>query len=304
MADLEGAAEAAVETVDQLSTRLGQAREALAALERQAAEVREQAAADWEELDAGARTLVGEAEGHAARLAEAGHEVEGACSALDQALATAGSEAAGDLVADSGTAATLAAHLAQGAAPLAEAAEQTAAQVRSLGERAAEIEAQLQEALGEARDFLRDELAAELREMREAVLSRAAELQAAIAEEGRLMLDEAYASWESELLQIEEILDRELEATLQHTADVVDFSLAECRQGHQQAGEEMAAAAATLDGLLQRLAEAVAERRGEVTEAGAAIEQALGDAAARVELMSGALRQELETMARYEFVQT
>jgi hypothetical protein len=302
MADLEEAADVALVKVKELQAHVEKAEAALAAVEQRLGHLKERTASDWAALAETAASLLEGARAQAAQLREDGQAAHEACAAMDEALTDGGSAWDPALDATRQGVTALGAHVAESEAPLFQAGDEAETALRDLGERAAALEAELRRAVADARHFLEREVVEDLREMRGEVRERAAALQASLADECAALLDEAYASWETRVAQVEEVLDQEFAGARQHLSDVVEFSLEECRQGHDEVWEDVVDAVATLEGRLQRLAEAARERDAELGERRASVEQALGEAAARMELMSGLLRQELDVLASYDFV--
>lgn len=302
MADLEAAAEVAIVKIKDLSAHIDKAEAAFTALEDTLDDVKAQFDTDWAALDEKARVLLDLARAQTPAIAEEGEAARQALTELDDALAKTAPEWDDAVEGGASAASALGTHVSEQQPIVSAAGDEAQTAARSLAERAAAIEAQLQQALADVRDLLESEVASELREAQDAVRQRAAALQATLTEECEAELAEAFAGWEQQLAQVEEVIDGEFASARKHAADVVEFSLEECQRGHDEAWAEMAGQVANLEGLLQRLGAAVAARTGEVGESRGAAEQALSEAAARVERMRAALAQELETLARYEFV--
>jgi hypothetical protein len=303
VADLEAAADVALVKIKDLSAHVDKAEAAFTAVEERLDDVRTQFATDWAALDEKTRVLLELARAQAAGIAEEGEEARQGLTGLEESLARAASEWDDAIERSGSETSTFTAHVSEKEPVISQARHETEAASRSLAERAAAIEAQLQQAVTEARDLLEGDVAGELKEMRDAVRQRASALGSVLAGECGAILDEAFASWEQQVAQVEEVIDQEFASARQHAADVVEFALKECRQGHEDAWAEIGVLVASLDALLQGLGEAVRARTGEVGERWRASEQALADAAAAVECMRSALTQELEMLARYEFVQ-
>jgi hypothetical protein len=300
--DLEGAAEVAVVKIKDLSAHIDRAEAALAALEEKLDGVKARYETDWTALDEKARVLIDLARAQTAGIAGEGEQARQGLTRLDESLegtATGWDEA---IEGSASETATLGAHV-EGQGPVVSAQGQEArTAARNLAERAAAIEAQLQQTLADVRELLERQVVGELREVQVAVRERAAALQATLAEECERALGEAFAGWERQLAEVEEVIEEEFARARKHAADVVEFALQECERGHEEAWAEMKVQVTNLEGLLRRLAEAVAARTTEVGERRSAGEQALTEAAAGIERMRAALAQELETLARYEFV--
>jgi ElaB/YqjD/DUF883 family membrane-anchored ribosome-binding protein len=302
MADLEEAADVALVKVKELLAQVDQAHGALAEAEERLVHIEDRTQSDWTAFEEHADALLEAARAQVERLGEDGAAARKACTDMDEALA--GVASAWDPVLEetrSGVEA-LATSIAESEPPLSAAGGQAEDEVRALGERAEALQAELQQAVAEARDFLRDEVAEALRAMQQAVRERAAALQASILDDYGAGLDEAYASWETRVGQMEEVLEQEFTRARQHLADVVGFSLEECRQGHEDVWSDVADAVTVLEGLLQQLADAGRQRDVELGERREAVDQALEEATSRIERISSVLRQELDAMARYEFV--
>jgi hypothetical protein len=302
VADLEAAADTAIVKVNELSSQLGKAQEAFARVQDQLERVAEQLEADWTELAHRASSAAAAAESHVALVAEECRGARTACAELDAAAVTAAGAWRELLEASRADVADLQSHVADAEPRLTGVAERTAADVRQLADDAEAIEAELEQALADAHDFLRDEVASEMRAVEEEIRARTAALQADLAERVPQVLDEVQAAWEEQLGRVEEILEEELAGTRQHAADVVAFSLEECRRGHDEAWHEVESAVGELAGLLAQLTESAHERRRELAELHGDVDRSLDEAVARGEQASRILEQELETMARYDFV--
>lgn len=302
MTDLEGAADVAVIRVKDLSAHMEKAGAALASLDERLEHVKEQVASDWTALEEKMRALLEVARAQAAAIAEDGQEARQGLADLDDALEKAAPEWDGALETGRSEIAALATHVSETEPVIAAAGDGAEAAARSLAQRAAAIEAQLQQAVADSRAFLENEVASGLTETREAIQQRASALQAALTDECQTVMEEAVTGWQQRLDQVEDLVDQEFASARKHAAAVVEFSLEECRRGHEEAWEGLSSLAADLDGLLQKLGEAVRVRTGELAERGSAAEETLAEATARVELMRMALKQEWELMAQYEFV--
>jgi septation ring formation regulator EzrA len=300
--DLEGAAEVAIVKIKELSAHVDKAEAAFTALEEKLDDVKAQFETDWASVDEKARVLLELARARTTDIADEGEEARQGLTQLDEALEKNAPQW-DEAIANSGSeTSTLGGHVSEQGPVVSAAGDEARAATRSLAERATAIETQLQQALADVRELLESEVANELRETQEAIRDRAAALQATLVDECGAMLGEAFAGWEQQLAQVEDVIEEEFASARKHAADVVEFSLQECERGHEEAWAEMKAQVATLEGLLLRLGEAVAARTAEVGERRNTGEQALTEAAAGVERMRAALAQQLETLARYEFV--
>jgi hypothetical protein len=302
MADLEAAADVALVKTKDLSAHIDKAEAAFTALEEALEDVKTQFATDWAALDETARVLLDLARAQTTALAAEGEEARQGLTQLHESLPEKASE--WDVAIESSRSETsaLGAHVSEQEPVLSQAGRDAQTAAQSLAERAAAIQAQLQQALADVRELLETGVTNELKEMQEAVRERAAALQASLAEECETALAEALNGWEQQLAQVEQVIDEEFASARQHAHDVVEFSLEECRRGHEEAWVEIQGLVSNLEGLLLKLGETVGARTAEVGERRAGMEQALSDAATAVERMRLALTQELETMARYEFV--
>jgi hypothetical protein len=302
MADLETAADVALVKTKELSAHIDKAEAAFAELEDKLEDAKAQFDTDWTALEEKARVLLDLARAQATGIAEEGEEARQALTQLDESLAHAASDWDGAVEGGIAETAALGAHVAEQQPLVAAAGAEAAAATSALAERADAIEAQLQQALADVRTLLETDVANELREMQESVRERAEALRVSFAEQSDTVLAEALAGWEQQLAQVEEVIDEEFARARQHAADVVEFSLQECQRGHDEAWAEIAGFVESLGGLMQRLGEAVAARTAELGDRRGAADQALADAAAAAERMRAAFAQELETMARYDFV--
>ena len=301
MADLEAAAEVAIVKIKDLSAHIDKAEAAFTTLQEKLDEVEERFEADWEALDEKAGVLLEVARAQTSGIAEDGQRAREGLSELDESLARMATE--WDQAMESGVseASTLGAHVSDQGPAVSARGDEAETAARSLAARAAAIEAQLQQALTDARELLESEVVSELKEMQDAIRQRAAALQATLVEECETVLAEAFAGWERQLAEVEEVIDEEFARARQHAANVVAYSLQECQRGHDEAWVEVTGLVTTLEGLMQRLGEAIGARTAETDERRDTAEQALSEAAAGVERMRSALAQELETLARYEF---
>ena len=301
MADLEAAADVALTKTKDLSERIDKAEEAFTALEETLDDVKTRFDTDWAALDEKARALLELARAQTNGLAEEGAEARAGLTQLAESVSENASEWDGAIESGRSETSVLGAHVSEQAPVLSTAGHDAEAAGRQLAERAAAIEAQLQQARAEVRGLLETEVATELREMQEAVRQRTAALQASLVDECETALGEAFTDWEQQLAQVEEVIDQEFASARQHAHDVVLFSLQECRRGHEEAWVEMEGVVTSLEALLLKLAETAGARTAEVGERRSGMEQALADAAVGVERMRAALTRELETMARYDF---
>jgi ABC-type transporter Mla subunit MlaD len=303
MADLESAADVALVKTKELSGRIDKAEAAFTELEDALEDAQAQFDADWSGLEEKARILLDLARAQAAGIGEEGEEAREALTQLDESLAHAASDWDGAVEGGVAETAALGAHVAEQQPLVASAGAAAAAAASTLAEHADPIEAQLQQALAEVRSLLETGVASELRELQESVRERAEALRVRFAEQCDTVLAEALAGWERQLAQVEDVIDEEFARARQHAADVVEFSLLACQRGHDEAWTEVAGFVEGLGGLLQGLGESVTARTAQLGDRRGAAEQALADVAAALERMRAALVQELETMARYEFVQ-
>jgi hypothetical protein len=302
MADLEEAADVALVKIKELSSQIERAEAAFTAVEEKLDDVKEQFEADWSALDEKARAVLEVARAQTAGIAQEGEDARQSLTGLDDSLTGAVSEWDGAIEAGGSETTQFGVHVSEKEPVVSEAGTDTEAAARKLAERVAAIEAQLQEAMAEARDLLEREVAGELKEMQGAVRERASALQAAVADECGTILDEAFTSWQERLAHVEEVIDQEFAKARDHAAAVVAFSLEECQKGHEETWEELSSLTVNLEGLLQKLGEAVRARTAEMGDRRTAAEQALSETAAGVERVRSTLALELEMMARYEFV--
>jgi len=302
MTDLETAADVALVKTKELSAHIDKAEAAFTALEERLDAVKAQFREDWTALDESVKDLLDLARTQTTGIAEDGEESRQALAQLDESLADDAAEWAGALENGVVEASALRVHVSEQEPLVSAARDQAVGAAQGLAERAAAIEAQLQQMVSDVRELLETEVAHELREVQEVLRERAAALLASLAEECETAIAEAFAAWERQLAQVEEVIEQEFASARQHAAAVVDFSLQVCRQGHEDAWGEIEGLLADTERLLLGLGEVVGARAAELGERRGAAEQALSEAAVAVERMRAAFAQELETMARYEFV--
>jgi hypothetical protein len=300
--DLEGAAEVAIVKIKDLSAHIDKAEAALAALEEKLDDVKARHETDWTALDEKACVLLELARAQTAGIAGEGEEARQGLTQLDEALEKTATEWDDAVEAGASETSTLGQHVSEQGPVVSAQGHEAETAARNLAERATDIEAQLQQALADVQELFESQVANELRDAQEAIRERAAALRATLADECGRMIEEAFTSWQERLAQVEELIDEEFASARQHAADVVEFSIGECSRGHEEAWTDLSGLVAHLDGLMGKLAEGAQARTGEVGGCRSATEQALADAAAGVERMRSALVQELEMMARYEFV--
>jgi hypothetical protein len=303
MADLEEAAGLAAAKVKDLSERVDGAEAVLADVEEKLDAVRESLDADWTGLEERLRAVLTAVRAQAAGIAEDGQQAREDLVRIDRALHGAASEWDAAFEAAGATPSRLASEVSDAGADLIAGGNAAAAALEALADRATTLEAQLEQAVTATREMLEEDVLSEVREMRDVVRERITALQALLEDECAGIVGEAFAAWQQRLAEVEDMIGEEFAGARQHAADVVQFSLQECRRGHEDAWAEIAPLAATLDGLLQGLAEAVRARAGEVATHRGAAAQALSEASASVERARAAFAAELQLLSSFEFAE-
>lgn len=302
MADLEVAADLALAKTRELSVHVDRAEAALEALEEMLQDVKGRFDVDWNALEEEARDLLERARAQTRGIDDEGEDARQAIAQLDESVARANSDWGAAIEGGIARTSALGAHISEQHPLVSTAGQEAAGATRGLAERADAIEAQLQQVAAELRGLMETDVVDELRRMQDAVRQRAEALQASLAEQCDTVIPEAIAAWEQQLAQVEEVVEQEFARARQHAADVVDFSLAECRHAHDEAWSRMTGLVDDLETALQRLADAVVARTAELGEHRGAADEALAGAAESVDRMRTALVREREAMARYEFV--
>jgi DNA anti-recombination protein RmuC len=174
----------------------------------------------------------------------------------------------------------------------------------SLGERAGEVASELEQALGEARDFLADEVVASLEEMQGQIEERLSAMRETLVEDCGSAIQEAYDDWSAKLDEVVGTVEEKgFDAAQDHAKEVVDYALEQCAQAHEAELERLMQVVQLVEEALDTVKTDVEGRRGSLAEDG---KEALDDGANETKQALAdaleALDQVKQLLASYTFV--
>lgn len=174
----------------------------------------------------------------------------------------------------------------------------------SLGERAGEVASELEQALGEARDFLADEVVASLEEMQGQIEERLSAMRETLVEDCGSAIQEAYDDWSAKLDEVVGTVEEKgFDAAQDHAKEVVDYALEQCAQAHEGELERLMQVVQLVEEALDTVKTDVEGRRGSLAEDG---KEALDDGANETKQALAdaleALDQVKQLLASYTFV--
>ena len=260
---------------------------------------------EWDQLAEAAASFLDAIGREQEQLVADVQELLRAAAGAGNAVREDGQEAQSELA---GARATLDAHARRAAeiepAVEALAVDEAEAPSQSFVQRARQAEQELDDALSEARDFLRDDVAKAMEQMAATARDRGHELRAWMAETAGAALQSAFDGWEAGMAALERYVAQEgFLVSHPHARAVVEWSMHECRGALDAQVASLGALVAEagvpleeLSGELERVSEELAgiglEMAGELGGAG----QDLSAAQAALDAVRGVL-------SRYTFVQ-
>jgi len=302
MADLETAAETALVKVKQLSERKDEAHGTLERLSELLGRVDEQVEADWSALREDLRSNLERVREDKARLAEGGEEAAEALGELHVSIRSVHSDAQEEAFGSGQEVSALASAIDARRPELARLVEAAGAAANALRERVAALEAGLEEALDEAREFLSSDVVNELRRLEEEVGERARILEVTLGQECTAALEDKYDNWLSTLNEVEEIVAEAFERARTHLSDVAEFALIECGGRAMEAADELQDDVALLESAASSLAEATVAVRRDVEQGVHSLGDSLQETDQHAQAMSAALGVVMELLASFTFV--
>ncbi len=303
MADLEAAAEAALVKVTQLAELGQEAEDALQSLEERLTTIREQVESDAQALAGDVSDFLERLEDEKKRLHDRGEEVAGALSETQASVATTNEDVQQGLQEARAEVAALAGPVQAAPGQIDEMVQELETAAQSFRDQAAAIEAQLEQAFAEAREFVGVDVVDDLRAMREAVEERAQAVQETIGREYETALQAKYDHWLATLNEVEGLVHDAFERARDHVTQVVEYALEEAPRRHQVALDELPPLVATLEGAAEALQGAVAEIEAEVQQGHEATAEEVRDTGSAAQAMTTALEGLKALLARFTFVQ-
>jgi chromosome segregation ATPase len=304
VADLDAAAADLVVQLKDLDSQIQHAQHQLAELDHRLADTAGHLDTEWAGLEERFGSVLAKVHHEKEALGEQGQAAAHALGELASGLHDARADQDAAMQQASHGLGALAEHVASVEPQVQSLLESVTAAAHQLHERAQAAEAALEQALGQARDLLQEELVNELQHLRQEIHDRGLSLRGHIFDE-QTRLDEAFADWGQRMDELEAVLEQAFADAHTHAEQVVTFSLGECDHARQDTGEQLSQMLTTLEGVLHALQQEAEECTTDVGEEGRhALEQGLdaihGEAASAV----SALRRVKEVLTKYSFVGT
>ena len=301
-ADLEDAAGKALDAVRALHERVAEAHRTLESVQQRIERVAPELKEDWTELAEAAQELITRAQEDLSRLEDFGEEASQAAGVLGQELGVYKERLVRDARASTDDSTRLREAVAQSAPPLRTLVDGLGERTRAFSERAAELKEQLAQAVAETREFLQETAVQALSDMQEQVRTRAQEIVQGVIAESEQAIQDKYAEFEAELAQAEGILQTAYGDATSHVEAVVEFSISECREAHDQALADLTAMTAVLHDTMRRLEQAITDRRVALEQAATEMDGGLGGTQDGLDFMEAALNGVKELMASFAFL--
>jgi chromosome segregation ATPase len=303
MADLEGAAHAAVVTLKALAEMGQEAEDALASLEERLGAVKAQLEADAGTLEGARKDFSIRVADEKARLQDGGSEAEQALVAAHESTSAAREEAHQELGDAHADLSSLGTALQDAPSQIDDALAELGTASHALVDRARAIETALAQAFESARAFVEDEMVPELAAMCEAVDARAAAAREELATSCPVSLQAAYDHWLATLDEVEALVGGAFEQARDHVQQVVDYALEEGPRRHLAALESLQPLVEGLETTAAALQSALAEMEVEVQEARESTTREADATGAGAEAAAGALAQLGALLAQFSFGQ-
>jgi chromosome segregation ATPase len=298
--ELERAAGEALARLTSLGTRVHDAEARLAATREQVERAGAQLEDDWQMLTRQFEAFLRAVDEAETGLGSDGGEAERALSAAAGAIAGA-QETAPQVEAAAEEIGAWGGRVEARGLAAAERADDARRACERLTQRAAAVEQQLGEALGDARDFLHGEVLTDLERIEQQVRQRRTTLHAAVGEcEGDL--DTAFEGWRHGLGEVRVTVDRAFDDVARHALRTVKEALAGLAPAQQAALEDLSRRAEALAQALAQLADAATDRGVELGDGVGALEEEAGTAASALEVMQDRLSEVRELLSRFSFV--
>jgi uncharacterized phage infection (PIP) family protein YhgE len=307
MADtLETAADELVRKIRSVEGEVETAHDRLADLKQQASTLGDQIDAAWTELARQVAELADKAEEERAAIQRECEEAMRAVAQLEGGARGARESAVPALEqVQVSTTTEFADAIRQKEEPLdqlvAQGAEDT---FESLGERAGEVATDLEQALGEARDFLADEVVSSLEEMQGQIEERLSTLRETLVDECGSAVQAAYDDWSAKLDEVVDKVEEEgFEAAKDHAKEVVEYALDQCAQAHEKELERLMQLVQLVEEALDTVKTDVEGHRDNVSQDGKdALDEGVSETKQALADALEALDQVKQLLASYTFV--
>jgi len=303
VATLDDAAEALVIKLRGLDSEIEESEHRLQELRGQIDGTVHDVDQEWAALTEAVSTFLTRIHDEGERLEQETRQALQAAAQAQQALASAGAAGRAEIAEGKGRLEGLAQHATALKQPLESLASQAGeAPAHSLAQRAAHIEEELQHAMAEARDFVRNDVVHSLEELAHDVRERGQAVRAVLAEECTSALQGTFDEWTSKVDELEQYVKAQgFLASHEHARNYVDYALGECGLFVQEHVNAVVAVVERVGTLLQELASHARETEGPlVLEGGhellAGLEAARAEAAQTVTALD-AVKDRLATMS-------
>lgn len=176
---------------------------------------------------------------------------------------------------------------------------------KALADRARELQAQLEQAANDVRDFLQDDVAEAAEQVASQVREACEGVHRLLAEEMTRALQEGYDDWESQVDELEEqIAAQSFAASHQHASDALEYVVEEWETRSTQQVDKLQQMAALLVTQLQELASGVREAaRTLVADVGQDLARELEKTRETAATAVAALDQARQLLASYDFME-
>ena len=303
MATLEDAAQDLVEKLEQLDGECQEAQQAFAAQLEGLAELDAGIAQEWDSLSEAVTSFLERVQEQAALLAQDGNDATNELGSLRGEIEGAQSEAEAELVGSRDDVAALAEHL-RSLEPAVESLVTSGgeAPIAALRQLAESVREQLEQALGEAGDFLQD-VVTELGAVAQDVEERSEALRAHIAEECTEQLQNGFETWQGNVEELEELVKGKLEELPANAREVVEYAMAECVAGHEEELDRVLALIPTIEQEIEQLKSTIDETATDIgEEALGALTERLSSVSQSITTTTEALDRVKQLLASYTFV--
>lgn len=302
MADLEGAATEAQEKVKALTAEVEKAQQRFDSLGEQIEAVQTKVSGAWSKLTEQVKTFIEKVGSERERLATESQEATQALGTLEGAVEQARGEAHSEAEDTTQQIAGFGEDVEGTEPDIAGMADQVQASAQSLSEQGDDVAKKLEEALGDAKEFLEGQVVSDLQSLQEEIRSRGDALKAAF-EECAGELEESYDEWVDGLAEVERTVEEAFQEVDQNLATNVEDSVNTYSDEYMSALGVVVERVGEVERLLQQLEGTTAKCDEEAMEAEAELTQDLQTTQQGVEAARGKLEEIKALLASYAFVQ-
>ncbi len=302
MADLDTAAADLLVHLKALESEITRAQHDLADLDHALSDATSHLDHDWAGVDEHVQALVAKAHEEKSQLAQQAEAADHALSGLQTTVQGAHQEQHGAMQEGTQVATALAEHVQQITPHLEPLSQAVGEAAHGLAERAQQAEHALEQAFGQVRELLQDQLAHGLQQMQHEVEEASHHMKELVAEQ-MTQVDQAFDDFEHHLTEVQTLVEQAFEDARQHAFDVAEFSGQECEKAAHEESEQLQTAFDALEAVLQGLQQEAADGAADVGEEGRhALDKGVEAVHTEAAKALDALGRMRDLLTRYSFV--